>query len=223
MWGLHAAQKDLNVGENWLAEGLYAGGERIKDLKAIMSRVTEVATLFDDDGITVRFMNSKLNGDHIKSSAEASALVDRVKFEGMTPLGTNLDAKIVRPLFTAPLQKGTLPKPMLVICITDGEPTGEPQDRVVTVVKDAKKLATNSPYGPGSIAFEFAQVGKDQAAQAFLGRLDKHPDIGKMIDATSYYELEQEEYKRKGVTLTPDVWLVKLMVGAIDPSFDEQD
>ena len=48
-------------------------------------------------------------------------------------------------------------------------------------------------------------------------------EVGKMIDATSYYELEAEEYKRKGVTLTPDLWLVKLMVGAIDQSFDEQD
>ncbi|KAL0036826.1 hypothetical protein WJX77_000664 [Trebouxia sp. C0004] len=199
------------------------GGERIKDLKAILSRVSEVASLFDDDGLTVRFMNSNLNGNNIKSSAEASSLIDQIKFEGMTPLGTNLDAKIIRPLFTVPLQKGALPKPILVICITDGEPTGEPENKVVSVIKEAKKMATNSPYGPGSIAFEFAQVGKDQAAQAFLARLDKHPDIGKMIDATSYYELEQEEYKRKGVTLTPDVWLVKLMVGAIDASFDEQD
>ena len=29
-------------------------------------------------------------------------------------------------------------------------------------------------------------------------------------------ELEFEEYARKGVTLTPELWLVKLMVGAID-------
>lgn len=48
-------------------------------------------------------------------------------------------------------------------------------------------------------------------------------EVGRMIDATSYYELEAEEYKRKGVQLTPDLWLVKLMVGAIDHSFDEQD
>ena len=48
-------------------------------------------------------------------------------------------------------------------------------------------------------------------------------EVGRMIDATSYYELEAEEYNRKGVQLTPDLWLVKLMVGAIDQSFDEQD
>lgn len=67
------------------------------------------------------------------------------------------------------------------------------------------------------------QVGKDQKAQRFLGILDNDQSIGGMVDATSYYELEAEEYGRKGVNLTPELWLVKLMVGAIDPTYDEQD
>ena len=66
------------------------------------------------------------------------------------------------------------------------------------------------------------QVGKDTDAQAFLGRLDNDRDVGNMIDATSYFELEAEEYKQRGVVLTPELWLVKLMVGAIDPTYDEQ-
>ena len=66
-------------------------------------------------------------------------------------------------------------------------------------------------------------MGKDQDAQRFLATLDSDPVIGKMVDATSYYELECEEYARKGITLTPDLWLVKLMVGAIDSTYDEQD
>ena len=57
---------------------------------------------------------------------------------------------------------------------------------------------------------DLVQVGKDQKAQAFLATLDKDPVVGKMVDATSYYELEAEEYARKGITLTPDVWLVKV-------------
>jgi hypothetical protein len=42
------------------------------------------------------------------------------------------------------------------------------------------------------------------------------------VDCTSYYELEQQEYARKGVSLTPDLWMMKLMVGAVDRSYDEQ-
>jgi len=65
-------------------------------------------------------------------------------------------------------------------------------------------------------------VGKDTDAQAFLGRLDNDKDVGGMVDATSYFELEAEEYKQRGIVLTPELWLVKLMVGAIDPTYDEQ-
>lgn len=35
------------------------------------------------------------------------------------------------------------------------------------------------------------QVGKDQNAAAFLGDLDKDPQVGRMIDCVSDYELEQ--------------------------------
>jgi hypothetical protein len=44
----------------------------------------------------------------------------------------------------------------------------------------------------------------------------------RQVDCTSYYELEQQEYARKGVSLTPDLWMMKLMVGAVDRSYDEQ-
>lgn len=112
---------------------------------------------------------------------------------------------------------------MQVITITDGEPTNESSSKIFKVIKAAKQALAASQFGAGAVAFQFAQVGKDQAAQEFLSKLDNDPEVGKMIDATSYYELEADEYARKGVTLTPELWLVKLMVGAVDPSYDEQD
>ncbi|MCJ1323334.1 hypothetical protein MMC15_008690 [Xylographa vitiligo] len=199
------------------------GGERIDDLKLILAKVAEVATLFDDDGIVVRFMNSPTQGNGIRNAQEANNLVQSVQFTGMTPLGSRLDERVIRPFLAAGVQKRNLEKPILVITITDGEPVGEPNYTVSHVIKNAKALVANSTYGPGAIAFEFAQVGKDVKAQAFLGRLDNDPEIGGMIDATSYFELEAEEYAQRGVTLTPELWLVKLMVGAVDPTYDESD
>lgn len=67
------------------------------------------------------------------------------------------------------------------------------------------------------------QVGRDTRAQQFLETLDKDRTVGDVIDCTSYYELEASEYQRKGIDLSVELWLVKLMVGAIDPSYDEQD
>ncbi|MCJ1241499.1 hypothetical protein MMC14_009504 [Varicellaria rhodocarpa] len=272
-------------------------GSRIDDMKVVLERVTEVATLFDSDGelqpyssdymtkacrdlcswttaptvismlcqhmrslvpfltqkavcvdagISVRFMNANLQRDNIRDSLSAANLVARCQFSGMTPLGTQMYARILKPLVEAPISNRTMQKPVLVITITDGEPTSEPESKIVKVIKSIKAFAAKSQYGPGAVAFEFAQklhvsvtsahlahstlivvvvrtqVGKDTDAQAFLGRLDNDRDVGSMIDATSYFELEAEEYQRRGVVLTPELWMVKLMVGAIDPTYDEQ-
>ncbi len=72
------------------------GGERINDLKLILGRVSEVATMFDDDGILIRFMNGTQQGNGIRDAASANQLISTVQFNGLTPLGGQLDQK-VRP------------------------------------------------------------------------------------------------------------------------------
>jgi uncharacterized protein YegL len=198
-------------------------GERIDDLKLILERVSEVVTLFDEDGISLRAINANVQGDNVRTAIDAQRFVQSLKFSGMTPLGTQLENRILKPMVFEPIKRRSLQKPVLVVTVTDGEPTQESDHKIFTVIKNAKKITSGSQYGAGAVAFEFAQVGKDTEAQAFLGKLDTDREVGGMVDATSYYELEAEEYKRKGVDLTPELWLVKLLCGAIDPSYDEQD
>mmetsp|Transcript_1977 Transcript_1977/g.5870 ORF Transcript_1977/g.5870 Transcript_1977/m.5870 type:complete len:452 (-) Transcript_1977:2876-4231(-) len=198
-------------------------GERIDDLKLILERVSEVAVLFDDDGISIRAINSDLKGDGVTSATAAASYVGGLKFSGMTPLGTKMEQRILEPFLFQPIKRGALEKPVLIVTITDGEPTNEPEQKIFAVVKNAKRTCASSRYGAKAVAFSFAQVGKDTGAQEFLGKLDTDPAVGDMVDCTSYYELEAEEYMKKGVTLTPELWLVKMLVGAVDPSYDEQD
>jgi hypothetical protein len=198
-------------------------GERIEDLKYILSKVSEIATMFDDDGILVRFMNSDTRGDGIRNANDAQSLVDNVRFSGMTPLGTNLERKVLQPFVNVPALQHSMAKPVLVVCITDGEPSGEPHDTIVHVIRRSKDILDHSPYGKGALAVQIAQVGKDSKTQRFLARLDNDVTAGAMIDCTSYFEMEAEEWERKGVTLTPELWLLKMCVGAIDRSYDSQD
>lgn len=58
------------------------GGSRIDDLKLIVSKVSQAASLFDDDGIEVRFMNSRVEGHGIRDEAGAMNLISQVKFSG---------------------------------------------------------------------------------------------------------------------------------------------
>lgn len=90
-------------------------------------------------------------------------------------------------------------------------------------IRSVVDYCSRSRYGSGAVAIQVAQVGKDENARRFLAKIDNDPAIGPYVDATSYFELEQEEMRQKGVDLTPELWLLKMMVGAIDKSYDEMD
>ena len=205
-------------------------GERIDDLKLILSRVVQAATLFDDDGISLRFMNTMMPpgmGDNIGSEQQINDIMKNVKFAGLTPMGRELRKKVVDGVVLQSARSGQMSKPVLVITVTDGSPAAdEPNDHAVFdtiryAVQEVQK-ATGSPHG---IAFQFAQVGNDTKARAFLGKLDTDPTVGDMVDCTSNFEQEQQEMLQQTppVDLTPDLWVIKLLLGSIDPSYDSKD
>lgn len=167
-------------------------GERIKDLKLILSRVSYAASLFDDDGIQVRFMNAAaaqinpamLNG--IRTEEQAASLAEQAKYSGLTPLGTELRNQIIEPLVVGPARSGQLRKPILIITITDGQPAGElPNTLEKTIVYTGQELSRMPQYGKHACKFQFAQVGNDQAAREFLAKLDQQRDFGDVVDCTS--------------------------------------
>ena len=198
-------------------------GERIDDLKFILSKISDIITMFDDDGILVRFMNSNVNGDGIRNSSDVQQLISKVHFSGMTPLGTNLDKKVLQPFVVGQATRNQMAKPVLVIVITDGEPSGESKDTLAQVIRGAKDVLMRTRYGANAFGLSIAQVGKDSATQKFLEKLDNDPMVGDVIDCTSYYEMEEMEWAAKGVSLTPEMWLLKVCLGAIDKSYDDKD
>ncbi|GAA5895573.1 hypothetical protein JCM5296_003752 [Sporobolomyces johnsonii] len=200
-------------------------GSRIEDLKLVVSRVAQAAALFDEDGLQVRFMNSRVEGNNIASEQQANQLISQVKFSGLTPLGTALDQKVLQPLVLGPARQGTLRKPVLIIAVTDGAPGGEDRYKLAKVIQNANAVLSQTRYGPDAVSYQLAQVGNDQGARAFLEEIDKMPDIGGLVDTTSNYENEAADMARASppVDLTPELWLVKMMLGGIDSSYDGRD
>lgn len=97
------------------------GDGLIDELKFLLQAVAFASSLFDQDGFSVRFMNSGLEGNNVRTPEQAEALVNQVKFEGVTPLAGSLHDKILMPLVYNPANRGALNKPVLVIIITDGQ------------------------------------------------------------------------------------------------------
>ena len=161
------------------------GGERIADLKVILGKVAFAASLFDEDGVQVRFMNSPEQGNGIRNEQQVNDMVSRVKFTGLTPMGRELENKILKPLVLGPAQSGQLRKPVLIITVTDGQPAGEDPNNVFQVIASVSKNLAETRYGKGAVSYQFSQVGNDLKARAFLGRLDEDPEVGPLVDCTS--------------------------------------
>lgn len=200
-------------------------GERIDDMKLILQKAAFAASLFDSDGIEVRFMNSSTQGNNVRTAQEVDQLIQHVQFKGLTPMGTQLKNKVIEPLLVQRARSNQLRKPVLIIIITDGQPAGEPEGAVFDAIKYASNELSRSPYGKGAVSFQFAQVGNDLKARAFLGKLDDEPGVGELVDSTSNFEVEQDEMSHANppVDLTPELWLLKLLLGAVDSSYDTKD
>ncbi|KAL1980260.1 hypothetical protein VTN96DRAFT_4404 [Rasamsonia emersonii] len=200
-------------------------GSRLTQLRQILALIATAASKFDQDGVSIRFMNSDERGDNIRSKEDAEALVARVRFQGLTPMGTSLRNKVLEPMVIGPARAGRLEKPVLVITITDGQPAGEPHSAVADAVRSAVDELSRTRYGRGAISFQFTQVGTDLRAREFLSKLDEDPSIGNFIDCTSNFEVEQDEMSRANppVHLTRELWVAKVMLGAIDSSYDTKD
>ncbi|KAE8397038.1 hypothetical protein BDV37DRAFT_266775 [Aspergillus pseudonomiae] len=160
-------------------------GVRKEQLRQIIGIVATAASTFDEDGISVRFMNSMERGDGIRNADDVNMLVSRVRFQGLTPLGTGLKNKVLDPQVVGPARAGRLQKPVLVITITDGQPAGEPLDCVANSIRYAVDEVSRTPFGRGAVSFQFSQVGNDAKARDFLSSLDEDPSIGNLIDCTS--------------------------------------
>ncbi|KAI5479911.1 hypothetical protein MNV49_002469 [Pseudohyphozyma bogoriensis] len=200
----------------YLDDSASMGKSRQEELKRVLSRVAFAASLYDSDGVNVRWMNSKVEGNGLTSEEAAMSMLRKVSFDGRTPLGTELERKILNPAVVKPAQAGSLRKPVLIVAITDGEPTGESRHKLVDVIKHAKSQLERTRYGADAVSFQLAQVGNDKEARAFLEEIDSNYEIGKLVDVTSNFENE-------AVTLTNDLWIMKLLLGGISSAYDATD
>lgn len=170
-------------------------------------------------------MTGALNLDHVKDATTINKHLDNpFFFQGLTPLGTQLRSQVLDDIVTNARAKN-LPKPVLVITITDGVPYGEPERTLREVILYATKALAQTKYKSNAVSFQFAQVGKDQNAHAFLEQLDIDPVLGDFIDCTSGFETESAQMRVANPPIAMDkpLWMLKILMGAIDDTFDKKD
>jgi hypothetical protein len=191
---------------------------RFDILKNVIETVGFWSTLLDPDGIVVRFFNSVVEANGVGNSSDIHKLFTNVRPGGSTPMGRNLKSRIFDSIIRPVALSNELVRPVLIISITDGVP--DYKSDVINTIRDIKNFFTGTKYGPNGAAFSFVQIGSDSGATDYLNELDTHPQIGNLVDCTSEFSIEQSQC---GQGFTEAVWVIKLMIGAVDPSYDLAD
>jgi hypothetical protein len=205
----------MNFDEQW-----NTSTEKTDDLKLILSRIVDIASMFDDDGLCLRFFNSNKEFDNITNEQDAMNALAKVHYNGGTPIGRSLVTKILEPFVYAKARNNKLTKPLMIYIITDGVPDNKPE--VKNNIRKCKDWLSQTSYGKSAVNIMFAQVGNSQSAAQYLkNELDNDPDIGEDVDTTGNFEMEYEKYITKGVDLTPDLWLLQMTLGSIVRAYDE--
>ncbi|WVW86980.1 hypothetical protein I302_109036 [Kwoniella bestiolae CBS 10118] len=199
-------------------------GRRWNEARTSLMGVADIAARYDQDGIDVKFLNSRKEGNGMRTGNQVMQLFEAVKPSGATPTGQRLE-NILREymqtlergnrtssLFSSSRNPGTgNVKPMNLIVITDGAPTDDPESVIITFAKRLDK----GEYPLSQVGIQFLQVGDDPSAKEALQELDdglsdKH-DIRDMVDTVPYC----------GQQLTAEV-IVKTLIGGINRRMDRK-
>ncbi|WWC92752.1 uncharacterized protein L201_007711 [Kwoniella dendrophila CBS 6074] len=194
-------------------------GTRWTEARTSLMGVADIAARYDQDGIDIQFLNSKKQGNGMRTGNQVMQLFESVKPNGFTPTGQRLE-DILREYMIS-LEKSSRGstmfgrnaaiKPMNLIIITDGAPSDDPESVIVTFAKRLDK----GEYPLSQIGLQFLQVGNDTGAREALQELDDglsdKYEIRDMVDTVPYC----------GKELTAEI-IVKTLIGGINRRMDRR-
>ena len=194
---------------------------RFEYLIELVTRIARIATrIVPDDmaGVDLRFIND--NSELTLSAGQIQEVMRELQPEGYTPIGTNLQKKILKPLvydiiYQPKTSNNPIPfkRPLLVCVITDGCPTEAPNRFRDEIVTCKQKLEARG-YDPTSVMFCINQVGTDHSAEEFMDALRDEKEIENVIYCTvGQLDVKYEELKENERAL--ESWLLHLLTKPI--------
>ncbi|KAH8821851.1 hypothetical protein F5884DRAFT_104391 [Xylogone sp. PMI_703] len=194
-------------------------GNRIKAQADTCFRVAQIATFLQPQGISLRFLNSKYDGDFnlLVDENDIKSKMGKVEYGGPTKLGTILETKIVEPLVIGKAKTGNLKKPLIIAIITDGCPNNEDVNSFQETVQNCKDKLSKLQREPAGAIFLISRVGNDPLAETFLKNLQKNKDLDEMVYCClDQLDNEREIFLRAGKDRQYSSYLVKLFEAALD-------
>ena len=179
---------------------------RWEELKSVVNIVISIATIYDEDGIDIYFLNRN-NEKKIKCLEQVSNILDDPP-QGLTPLTSSLTE--IFNNFSYSL------KPVLVVIATDGVPYNGIND-----LENFKKLLINKNHDRFFISF---LACSDQEKD--IGYLNELDFIVPNVDTLDDYNSEKKEVIKaqgKDFSYTFGDHVVRLLLGPICEELDKLD
>jgi hypothetical protein len=207
--------------------------QRWGDAIAFLQESVKIGVKFDDDGVDVCFLNSPKVLAGAKTAAEVESFM---RFEvgpsGRTPLISALKEKVLDPYMAiADRSRGDLTriKPLLVFIGTDGAPDEGVDVGFVNLkkmIQSHQQTLVRMGVPAHGIKYSAVQFGRDAGGAGMLNYLDNDPDMGDLVDTTSDFEVEAEQFLKRNPGSKPiSVWeyFAKAMLGSVWKKYDSLD
>ncbi|KAJ3393196.1 HBS1-like protein [Entophlyctis sp. JEL0112] len=189
---------------------------RWDELKETLAIVTEVATVLDEDGIDIFFLNRKplrnITGPCLELE-QAFAMPP----EGYTPITRVLRA-VLREKWHS-VDRGERKK-LLILIATDGQPTTE----TGSIDKDGlKNVLVNERGRPGDVPVTFLVCTDDDDEIQYLNEWD---NVIRDLDVVDDFYTERRQIRDvqgHGFPFSRGDWVCKMLLGSVDPEIDALD
>ena len=187
---------------------------RWEQAKEWAKAIAQKAAQYDDDGIDVVFFDDSLKSytgvtpskvDELFRTLRPNSSTDTAKaikfvLDGyFERKGGSSKKSLLGGMFGGskkdPFAKTATAKPLIIICITDGEPNSERELRNV-IIEATKKLDSDQEVG-----ITFIQVGSNSGARRFLKELDDN------LTGAKYDIVDCKDYEEMSNTSIEDVFL----------------
>lgn len=180
---------------------------RWDELKAVVNIVVSIATIYDNNGIDIHFLNRE-GIDNIKCEEEVKNILNEIPCGG-TPLTQKLEEI---------LQKfNSISKKLLVIIATDGLPTYNGQ----LDLENFKTLLKNKNHS--KVFISFLACSDNSQDVDYLNELDKTiPNIDTLDDYNSELK-EVRQIQGNSFKYSFSDHIVRLLLGPICPELDKLD
>lgn len=179
----------------------------------VVRRISNITTraLPPTLGVSLRFINSHAAERDNIAAVDVPRAVEQASPSGLTPLGTVLRDRILKPLvYNVLANNRLLERPFLVCIITDGCPNGDVSVTFEDAIKECRQRLIDAGYEPAAVRFCVNQIGNDGASTRFLDSLRKNKDIADVVYCTT--ERLDEKYKEfKTNHRLLDEWLLRML------------